>query len=196
MRPIARTTAILLSTAAVVGLSATSAHAQAATVKDKSSDVINYTSMNDEVGVLLGYAESVASGVDLRSLRVKHTTKSVKVDVKLSNLKDDTTIIVSFRFDGSKKDSHFLFNTWDDRGQVLNARADTKCKVPLTTRTGKNGSVSAVIKRSCLGDPKKLKATVSAMSPGAFETDVPILADALSPSAVRTPAYTKWLKAS
>jgi hypothetical protein len=195
MRLIPRIAAAMLTTTIVVGGTTTAGHAQSTTLKDKSSDVINYASMKDEVGVVLGYAESVASGVDLRSMRVKHTAKSVKVDIRLSHLKNDTTVFVSFRLDGSKKDSHFLYNTWEDRGQVVNARGQRKCKVPLTTKTGKNGSVSAVIKRSCLGDPKKLQASAGAMSPGAFETDVPILADPLSPSAVRTPTYTKWLKA-
>lgn len=183
------TTALLLSTGAA-------AHAQTQTLKDKSSDVLSYTSMADERGVVLGYADSVASGVDLRSLRVKHTKKSVSVNVKLSQLANDTTIAVSLRLNGSSKPTRFLYNTYSSKAQLINGQGTLKCSVPLTTTIGKNGSINAVIKRSCLGNPKKIKASVVAMSPGAFEEGAPILADAVAPNSIRTEAWTTWLKAS
>lgn len=191
-----RSAATVVATTALLLSAGTAAHAQSETVKDKSSDVLSYVDMKDEQGVVLGYADSVASGVDLRSMRVKHTKKSVSVNVKLSNLAEDTTIEVSFRLNGSSKPTRFLYNTWEDRGQVLNSRGSRRCMVPLTTKTGSGGSISAVIKRSCLGNPAKLKASVISLSPGAFEDDARILTDAVSPTAVRTEAWTSWLKAS
>jgi hypothetical protein len=197
MRLVARTAATLLATTLVVGATATAASAQSTTIKDKASDVLTYADQTtDTRGTQLGYSESVASGVDLRSMRVKHTKKSVSVNVKFSNLDGLTTVYVYLRLDGKAAATRFLVNTEDEQGVVLNSQGRKRCNVPLTTREGRGGSINAVIKRSCLGDPKKVKASVLAVDQGYFGDNTPYTMDAVSPTGVRDQAWTKWLKAS
>lgn len=182
-------TALLLSAGAT-------AHAQSETIKDKSSDVIRYADIDDEVGTVLNYSDSVASGVDLRSMRVKHTKKSVSVNLKLSHLSDDTSVVVMFRLNGAAEPSRMLVSALGTTGFVMTPGGNVRCHVPLKTRTGKSGSINAVIKRSCLGNPKKLKATVGSATSEIIVDDAPYSGDILSPTAVRTVTWTKWLKAS
>jgi hypothetical protein len=197
MHLIARAATTLVTMALVVGGTAAAANAQATTIRDKASDVLSFTGQaNDDRGTQLGYSQSIASGVDLRSMRVKHTKKSVSVNLKFSDLDVATTVYVSLRVNGKSTPSRFLVNTEDETGIVINSQGSKRCNVPLTTRTGRSGSINAVIKRSCLGDPKKIKASVFAADQGYFADDAPYLIDPLSPNGVRDQAWTKWLKAS
>jgi hypothetical protein len=196
MRTTARVAAALLSTTIVVGGTATTAFAQSTTVKDKASDVLSFTGPADERGTQLSYSESNASGVDLRSLRVKHTKKSVAVSLTFSNLDYATTAIVSLRVDGKSEPSRFLLNSDDKTGTVLNTQGKKRCTVPVTHRYGNRGSIHAVIKRSCLGTPDRVKATAFAAEQGYFADNTAFKADSVSPNGVRSSTWTKWLKAS
>lgn len=196
MRTTARLAAAMLTTTIVVGGTATSAFAESTTLKDKASDVLALADQNDERGTQLSYSESNASGLDLRSLRVKHTKKSVAINVKFSNLDYATTVVVSLRVDGKSSPSRFLFNTEDDRGTVLNTQGKTRCRVPVTHRYGRSGTVNAVIKRSCLGTPQRVKATAFSADQGYFADNTASKIDSLSPTSVRGETWTPWLKAS
>lgn len=71
--------------------------------------------------------------------------------------------------------------------------------VPLNLRltdTLSRYSITAAIKRSCLGTPKRLKASAFADDPGYFGDNTPYKEDAVSKSTVRGLEYTKWLKPS
>lgn len=196
MRITARAAAALLTTTIVVGGTATAASAQSTTLKDKPSDVVSFASPDDPRGTQLGYADSVASGVDLRSMRVKHTKKSLSINLKFSRLVDTTTVYASVRVDGKSTPSRLVVNTKEDSGTVLDAKGKKRCTAIATHRYGRGGSVNLVVKRSCLGDPKRVKVGAFAADPGYFEDDQPYKADAVSPSKVRGGAYTKWLTAS
>jgi hypothetical protein len=193
MRTSTRVAATLLTTTVVIGGTAASASAQAATVKDKPSDVVSYDSMDDPQGTVLGYSDSVASGADLRSLKVDHGTKKVTVTIRFAELKSTTTVSVGFRPDGKSRPTRVLVNTGRKSGEVYNLNGSTKCAVPLTTKLGKGGYVRATVKRSCLGSPKKLRATAVAVR----STDNGgALVDSLSKGDPRGTTYTKSLKAS
>lgn len=196
MRLIPRVAGTAVASAALLLSTGIAAHAQSETVKDKSSDVIRYADQTDEQGTVLGYTESVDSGLDLRSMQVKHTKKSVSVKLKFAKLNAGTTVYVGFRADGKKTPSRVLVGIDKKFALVMNARGDIRCQAPLTTRLGKNGSIRAVVKRSCLGTPKKIKVSAAATDDQALEENVPYLGDTLSPTAVCGEAWTKWLKAS
>lgn len=197
MRTSARIAATLLTTTFVVGGTVASASAETTTLKDKASDVLSFADQTtDDRGTQLGYADSIASGVDLRALRVKHTKKSVSINLKFSNLVDTTTVNASIRVDGSSKPSRFVVNTRENTGTVFNTQGKKRCTVPVTHRYGTGGSVNFVIKRSCLGDPKKVKVSAFATDPGFFGENTPFKGDSVSPTQVRGEAFTRWVKAS
>jgi hypothetical protein len=197
MRTSARVAATLLTTALTVAGTAAAASADTDTVKDKASDVLSYADQTtDTNGTQLGYADSVASGVDLRSMRVKHTKKSVAITVKFSNLARTTTVYASVRVDGKSKPSRYVVNSGRKTGVVLNAQGDKRCSVPVTHKYGRSGSVSFVVKRSCLSDPKRVKVSVTAFDAGIMTDNGPVKTDAVSPTSVRNSSFTSWLKAS
>lgn len=193
MRTSARVAATLLTTTIVVGGTATSAFAQAATVKDKSADVISYADEKDEQGTVLGYSDSVASGADIRSLKVDHGKKKVTVTLKFSNLKSTTTASIVFRPDNKRQPNRVLVNTGRKSGEVYDLKYKARCAVPLKTKLGKGGYVKATIKRSCLGTPKKLKVTASSYI---FTANGGGVIDSLSKGDPRGSSFTKSLKAS
>jgi hypothetical protein len=197
MRLIGRTATALLTTTIVLGGTATAATAQSTTIKDKASDVVSYTDHQDERGTQLGYADSVASGVDMRSLRVKHTKKSVTVRVKFANLSPEATPIISVRRDGESRPTRFVVVADENRASVITTRGSKKCSAPLTARLGKGGYLDVVVKRSCLGDPKRIKVSALAGTGEGFLGDAgPGTVDIFSPTSVRGEGWTKWLKAS
>jgi hypothetical protein len=197
MRTSARVAATLLTTALAVAGTAAAASADTDTVKDKASDVLSYADQTtDQTGTQLGYADSIASGVDLRSMRVKHTTQSVAIKVRFSNLAKTTTVVASVRVDGKSQPSRFVFNTSAKKATVVNARGAEPCTVPVAHKYGRGGSVNFVVKRSCLGDPKRIKVSVSALDAGFAAGNGAVKADAISPKNVRGTSYTSWLKAS
>ena len=197
MRTTARIAAALLSTTIVLGASATSAFAQTTTVKDKPSDVLSFADQTtDERGTQLGYTASKQTGIDLRSMRVKHTTKSVAVNLKFADLDPSTTVFVSFRTNGSSQPIRLFVNTGENKGTVFNAYGTKRCTVPISHRYGTSGSINAVIKRSCLGTPKRIKASASAVDPGYFGNDTAFLIDPLSPTKVRGESWSRWLSPS
>jgi hypothetical protein len=193
MRTTARVAAALMTTTIVVGGTATSAFAQATTVKDKSSDVISFIDDNDQNGVVLGYADSVASGADLRSLKVDHRKKDVKITLKFADLKKGTFVSVAFRPDNKKQPNRVLVNTGSKSGEVYDMKNKATCAVPLTTKLGRSGYIKATIKRSCLGSPKKIRVTAAALS---YAANGGVVVDSLSTGSPRGTTYTKALKAS
>ncbi len=152
-----------LATGLVVGASGT-AFAQKTTVKDASGDVLRYA--DDEGasdGVALEDTESRASGADIKSFSVDHTKTRVKVSAKFRTVEDDTTIYVYFRLNGKSEPTRVLFNLDDEDAVVFQlSTGEVACELPISVKTGPNGTISASINRKCLGYPSKLRATVVA----------------------------------
>jgi hypothetical protein len=198
MRTLPRVMATAFATTALIGSAGTAAHAQTDNLKDRATDVIHYENFDDEDGKVLSYRDSSASGVDLRGMRLKHGKKSVSVNLKFANLSKNTQAIVMFRLDGKSEPQRFLFNVSSRSGLVMDlTSSDEGCTVPLKTKTGRKGTIHAVIDRECLGDPVKVKATAFVMlSDDMMADDAPYDQDALSPTRVRGISWTKWLRSS
>lgn len=207
MRTTTRAAAAVLTTAVVVAGTATSASAQSTTIKDRATDVVSTSlSLTDDVdldlddkGTPLTYAESLASGVDIRSMRVSHGKQTVGLTLRFSNLGRGAQTIVAFRLDGRSQPERVLVSTSSRSARILkdDGKADKDCRVPLTTKTGRNGYIRAVIDRSCLDDTRRIKvssASVSITMP--TEDSLVIVQDVISPKNLRVPSWTKWLRSS
>jgi len=197
MRTTTRVTAALVSSLIAVGATAASAQADTTTLRDKASDVLTFTDQTtDQRGTQLGYSQSKESGLDLRSLRVKHTTRSVAINLGFSRLSPDTVVTVSLRLDGKATPTRFLVSVGDGKARVTTPKGSSQCTVPLSVRLGDRGHVNAVIKRSCLGDPDRIKASALVSDEGLYGDNTPYTADAVSPSSVRGVTWTTWLSPS
>jgi hypothetical protein len=195
MHLIARAATTLVTTALVVGGTAAAANAQATTIRDKVSDVVTYSDTNQN-GTVLGYTDSVATGADIRSLKVKHSTKSVTIALAFAELGPDTSMSAVFRLNGKKQPSLGLVSTGKRSADVFNLKGKKVCSAKLTTTTGTKGSIKAVVKRSCLKNPKKIKVGADATAFTQSGDTFTVHQDVVSTSSVRSFGYTKWLKAS
>lgn len=195
MRTTARTAAVLLTTSLVIGGTAATAHAQATTVKDKTSDVVTYSDA-DQDGTLLSYSDSVASGADVRSLKVDHSKKSVTLTYKFAELGPDTTISAAFRVNGKKRPAFGLIGTSLRKAAVYNLKGKKVCSARVTAKTGTKGSVKVVVKRSCLKNPKKIQVAADASALDSSADTYSVHYDAVSKNSVRTATWTKSLKSS
>lgn len=183
-------TALLMSTGVA-------AHAQSVTVKDKSSDVVVISSDDANAdGTVLGYQDSLDSGADVRSLKVKHTKKSISITVKLAQLDPEAVLSVGFKVPGKSEPQWTLARTGRTKAEVYDVKEKKACNAPLTVKDGAKGSFKATIKRSCLKDPKKIKVAAAVSTVELGDNSISFKHDAVSASSVRTPTYTKWLKAS
>lgn len=192
MRTSARVVTTLLTTAIVVAGTATAASAQTTTTTDRTGGVISYADEQDEQGTQLSRADGAPTGVDIRSLKLDHGKKNVVVTLRVNGLRRDTDVQIAFRPDSKKQPNRILVNTGRTSGRVYNLNLDVRCKAVLKTRYGKNGYVKATVKRSCLGTPKKVRASAVAIrlaGTGGF-------VDSLSKGNPRTEIYTRSVTAS
>lgn len=173
----------------------TAAHAESDNVKDRATDVIHYQNFDDIDGTVLGYRESIETGADLRGLRLKHGEKSVSVNLKFADLKKSTQLVVLFRLNGKTRPQRYLFSAGSRSGVVLDNTFDESCTVPLKVKTGRKGTIHAVIKRSCFDEPTKIKATAYVVGGDLTIEDGPYEEDYLSPTRVRGVSWTTWLRA-
>jgi Tfp pilus assembly protein FimT len=184
------------ATAALV-LAGTAAHAQSTTRGDKAADVLSFADQTtDDRGTKLTFKESVASGVDLRTVRVKHSKKSVAIKLTFANLGPGTIPVASIRLDGASTPSRFVVIAGQGRASVIDQRGKRRCHAPLTGRLGTDGYINIVVKRSCLGTPERIKVSASAASAGYQGDNTPYLFDSLSSTKVRAEHWTGWLKSN
>lgn len=192
-----RIAATAVASSALLLSTGVAAHAQVVTIKDKASDVVLYTSEDpDDNGTQLNYQESLDSGTDIRSMRVKHSKKSVSIRLTFADLDRDASITVAFKVPGKSEPQWFLTNVEGSKAELFNAKDKSVCAVPLTIEPGAKGIITAVVKRSCLGSPKKLKVAAATHTLKMSGTTYSAKQDAVSATNIRTPSYTKWLKAS
>lgn len=197
LRTVLRTTLTAAATTAVVVSAGTAAHAESDNVKDRATDVIRYQGADDENGTVLSYRESIASGTDLRGMRLKHGEKSVSVNLKFADLKKDTQIVVLFRLNGKTNPQRYLFSVGNRTAYLFdNKLSDDPCTIPLKVKTGRKGTIHAVMKRSCFDDPTKIKATAYVAGGDLTTEDGPYAEDYLSPTRVRGISWTTWLRSS
>jgi hypothetical protein len=198
IRTLTRSTLATVVTAAFVVGSVTTAHAQSARVRDKSSDVFDLAAEKGGRDAVLGYADSVASGADLRSMSVKHTQRSISMTLRFADLGPQTEVAIAFRIDGRSKPQFVLTSLSRSKAEIRNAADKRRCTVPLTTTNGPRGTVHVVVERSCLGSPRKIKLGAAASTVTVVEESAEVRLDVLSDTSVRTESFdwTKWIKAS
>jgi hypothetical protein len=197
MRNLNRALAALVTTGIVVGVSATSAVASGEWIYDKKNDVIQFTGDDDQTGVILDSDASLASGVDSSSMRIKHGKKSVSVLIRFRTLHlDGADIAVFFRKNGETDPYRILFNLDKKEAVVVNPHGEERCSVGIDTVTGSRGSIYAVVKRSCLSNPTKIKAQAIVSHTQGTE-EAPIYdVDFISSTHFRSPQWTSWLPSS
>lgn len=190
---------ILTATAATALLvcSGAAAQAQSTTRGDKAADVLSFADQTtDTQGTKLSFDDSVASGVDLRTVRVKHSTKSVAIKLTFSNLGAGTIPVMSLRLNGKSTPTRFVVIAGTGTAKVITAGGTRRCHAPLTGRLGTDGYLNVVIKRSCLGNPERIKVSAFAASEGYQGNNTPYLLDSLSSTQVRAEHWTGWLRSS
>jgi hypothetical protein len=202
-RTIGRLGATTVVTAAILASAGVAAHADSAVVKDKASDVIQSElvltdddSDVDEKESVLGYRESIASGIDLRSMRASHGKKTVSVTLRFAELRRDAQAVIAFRVNGQAEPDRLFLSSSSRSGRIISDADDKVCKVPVKTKTGAKGTMRVVIDRSCLDDPTRLKVALVSMTAKVTDTSVTTRLDVLSPKNVKVPRWTKWLKSS
>jgi hypothetical protein len=194
MRLVTRTAAALLTTAVVLTGTAVSATADSDTVKDRASDVITWPSKDPgATATRLGYQASVDSGVDLRSMRVRHDKRTITVTAKFSNLGPSTRLYVNLRLNGKKKITRFVF-AQDGTARIITPKFNVKCTRPLVVRTGPKGLMKAVFKRSCLSNPRTIKASAFVTTPAFDQVAAPQIGDFGSAGKIGQWSWTRWLK--
>ncbi|WP_019143947.1 hypothetical protein [Aeromicrobium massiliense] len=190
----------LVTTALAVGTvlgTSTAAQAQQSTIKDKRADVLRFDSIESDSYTRLDSAASKKSGVDAKSVRFDHGRKNVTITVRFSRLKSGSTIYAEFVRAGKKKPSFELYGYDKQGGDVYNARDKKVCNAKVRTSNGKNGTIRATVRRSCLGNPAKLRISVGVLRLSGGSAESPGYSmDVLSSKKVLTPERSRLLKSS
>jgi len=194
MRTCARAAAVLLTTTIVVGGTAATASAQSTTVKDRATDVLTYSD-DDQDGTRLGYSASVASGADVRSLKVNHGKKSVTLTYTFAELGADTTISAAIRLKGKKRPAFGLIGTSLRTVGVYSLKGKKVCSARVSAKTGTKGWVKVVVKRSCLKNPTTFQVAANVQADVSTDDTYAFNYDAVSKKNIRTPSWTRFLRA-
>ncbi|KAA1378705.1 hypothetical protein [Aeromicrobium fastidiosum] len=184
------------STAVAAGLvlsAGATAHAEGTHVKDKASDVGLVPDIRSDAYDVLGYQASIDSGIDLRGMRVNHGSTTVTLRLKFAQLGPETNVSMQFRSNGRREVTHYLLSVSKRRAIVLDPEASDTCSVPLKTRTGRKGILRATIKRSCLGNPDRIKVQGGVFSGDLASEQGALHVDPISNTQVRAPSWTRWL---
>lgn len=180
---------------ALLVTAAAGAQADEANLKDRASDVVSITDNEDDEGTRLSFQDSIASGVDLRGMRVRHGNETVSIRLKFARLDPRATVSIPFRLDGKARPGRFLFQLDRRRAFVLTDQLEEACSVPLAAKTGTRGTITVSIKRTCLGDPERIKVAAYVFGGDIEDETAPAFIDVLSPRNLYTPTWTTWLSA-
>ncbi|MFC5678990.1 hypothetical protein, partial [Aeromicrobium endophyticum] len=152
----------------------------------------------DEKDSVLGYRDSIASGIDLRSMRASHGKKTVSVTLRFAELHRDAHAVIAFRVNGKAEPDRLFMSSNSRSGRIISDSDINKkiCKVPVKTKTGAKGTMRVVIDRSCLADPTRFKVALVSMTAKVTDTSITTRIDVISPKNVRVPRWTKWLRSS
>ncbi|KRC63472.1 hypothetical protein ASE12_01065 [Aeromicrobium sp. Root236] len=187
---------------ALVSAVATSAVAQETTVKDLRADVVQYSVDDDlDPGTILDGPTSIATGIDATSARVKHTKKSVAIQMRFADLTTDKTFTYAgIRVRGAKTWPSYWVqsNGSKTKGAVYDRNFKRLCSATFTTRSGESGWINVVVPRSCINKPKEIKVKVWVVrEPQQDPDDVQtFLEESVSPTTYKSASWTTWLKSS
>ncbi|WP_019144203.1 hypothetical protein [Aeromicrobium massiliense] len=187
--------------AGVLVLGATAvADADQSTIRDKRADVL-VGSVYDEDGDdfrRMNAIESRASGIDITSGRFKHGKKTISVTLRFARLKSNTIVLTEFYVPGRKK-AAFTLRATTEHARATVVRGSTgreACTAKLRARRGENGSVTATIRRSCLGSPSKLRMATTAVRFSYRGGELLSAGDPLSGKKVQSAQKTPFLRSN
>lgn len=193
MRTSTRAAAALLTTTIVIAGTAATANAEAVTIKDRATDVLTYS--DGDQGTRLGYSDSVASGADIRSLKVNYSKKSLTLRFTFAELGPDTTISGAIRLRGKKRPAFGLIGTSPHTVGVYTLKGKKACSARVSSRTGTKGWVKVVVKRSCLKNPQEIQVAANSEANVSTADSYAFNYDAVSKSNIRNPTWTRFLSA-
>lgn len=191
----------IASTVILTGTAVT-ATAQSDKIIDKRADVVQLDdSDTSDNGTVLNRADSIASGIDVKSLTVKHGKKSLKVTIRFADLtKEDVQAQAAVRTKGHKEPKYLIYSINRKKVGVMDLDDDEfkqVCTGKQSKKAGKNGTITFAVARSCFKKPKAIKVQAAATRFIQFnDENFTVYQDAISSSKVRMPDSTKWLKAS
>ncbi|WP_456698131.1 hypothetical protein [Aeromicrobium sp. P5_D10] len=190
-----------LATIAVLTGTAVTAVAQSDKITDKRADVVQYDGI-EEIGgngTVLNRADSLASGIDATSATVKHSKKSLKVTIRVAELtSQEISAYATIRLKGKKTPKYVIYSISKKKVGVFNlSNMKRLCTGKQTKKAGKKGTIAFSVARSCLKKPKAIKVEVGLGRLIEFDDEnFTMYEDPISPSAIRRPKATGWLKAS
>ncbi|TCI99462.1 hypothetical protein E0W78_06930 [Aeromicrobium sp. IC_218] len=116
--------------------------------------------------------------------------------MKFSRLKSDAGLSVEFYAPGSDEPDYELHGFLDSSdADVMDAGYEHACSASLKGRKGRNGWMTATVKRSCLGDLPKVRMAATAFRVVEKDASVLIYGDALSAKKIRTAQKSRALAA-
>lgn len=189
-----------LATIAVLTGTAVTAVAQSDKITDKRADVIQHDEDEEEGGgTVLNRVDSLNSGIDATGATVKHGKKSLKVTIRFAELtKDETSPYAVVQVKGKKTPEYFIASIGKKQvGVFSTSDFEQVCTGKQTKKAGKKGTITFSVARKCFKKPKAVKVQVGAVRSIEFDQENSTsYEENISPSSVRTPKATKWLKAS
>lgn len=192
MRSLPRLAVLTVAAAALVLGSGTSAFAQSTTVKDKTNDIVRFDGKK-----LTTKQKKVGRDVDVKAASVKHTSGSLRIKLTFTKLGAFQDGQFQVRTNGSATPTHVVHTYSDGTGfiktDVYTANPDgalVECATTSKMKKGKNGYVSIVVPRACLGSPEKLR--VSGTVGRQYNQKI-FLLDHISKSKKGSASYTPWL---
>ena len=201
MRILAHLSAALVSATVVLASTVVAASAQETTITDKRADVVQYDGRDDDSGTVLGADDSVSTGVDATSARIRHTKKYVTILMRFENLTGGRVLsYAGLAVNGTGTTSYWIYNRGSKSTVTVLNRAQTKvlCTGAFTQKAGKNGSLYLRVARSCLGYPHKIKAQTGLWRwMGSLDNDDATYYDeSISASRYKTTSYSSWITSS
>jgi hypothetical protein len=179
------------------------AHADSTRVDDRSADVVkkSFAAPDADPGRVLGRGASVDSLTDVRSMRVNHGRHRVSVRLTFARLGPDTRVKLRIQGGAGSRIAHLNIDPQYDTASVFvddgSNVAEILCtRVPITRRTGRDGSVTVRIARTCLSSPARLRVTAVATTTGSYSNGRGyLLADPVSPEKARALAWSRYVRA-
>lgn len=198
MRNLTRAFASAVAAVGILAGSITAANAQGQTIKDKRADVVKFDKPGDSTPTRLNKSRSAKSGIDIREMKVSYSKKALTIKVTTAKLaKSNVAFIGEVRIKGSKRGYYVGTIGSSKKALVFDLRTgEEPCSGTVRRKSGKNGSITVSVKRSCL--KAKVVRARAALNRDLDPKDPAsaYLVDWLSPKHTKKPSYSKWLKVS
>ncbi len=209
-----RTTVTAIASAILIlGATATTAGATSTTIKDKNSDVQYYKGFDDQSPTTLNHDLSIRSGVDVRGFKLNASKTLVSVHFDVVHLQDeDLTATVELQKNkltqaGSWRASFRVHTDPNPSGTVhsgeVRVLGELRCTVDVQILPGRYATIHARIPRSCIDNPKTIRAKASLsryFKPVGDEAEESeherTWSDPVSATYVRSQSWTKWIAPS